>query len=64
MVDAVQRGGGMVDIPIAANEKVCALLASGIPVIFSTREIPDDDSATVNDSWTSHNDNDLGLDFF
>lgn len=52
----------MVDIPVAAAEKVSALLTPGIPVIFSTSETPDDDSATDNDDWTPHNDFDL--DFF
>lgn len=41
IVDAVQHGGGLVDVKVAGHARVTVLVSQSIPIIFETIDAPD-----------------------
>jgi hypothetical protein len=52
VVDAVQHGGGLVDIQVAGHTMVTVLVSQSIPVVFETIDAGEDaDESSENDLW-------------
>jgi hypothetical protein len=39
LTDAVQAGGGMVEIPVAGDRSIAVLVSPGVSVVLETREV-------------------------
>jgi hypothetical protein len=50
----IRRGGGLIDVPVAGSDAVTVLVSPGLPVVFRTREVDDDDegaSVPRHEAW-------------